>query len=748
MYPALVREDDGYHARWRPAEAAPELDFWVDEFVRRAVVTPLYADAEEGRYETLHDAWLAALRSRTGLVRWDAGECERFAAELAGWASADDAEVRRATVFTLQGTAAGFTLVTPVPRGRAALTALGRAVAVWGTLREMRRSGDRLAVALTRAQAEDFVARGAADLRAAGYSVEVAVAVAEVTATCELPSAAAAPTAAVAPPRLRILVGGEAASAEELRFILAQRSPLVFFRDRWLEVDPAKVREALRVLERRLPPRLPPLAFALGIGAIGTLEVTAAAAPARLRTLLGRLRRRDGAAMAAADGFAGELRDYQRRGVAWLRLLTDNGLGALLADDMGLGKTVQAIAWILAQRAPRRVLVVAPLTLVANWEHELRRFAPTLAVYCHLGQGRHFASGFRRAATGAEVTLTSVSLFVRDYDEFAEIDWSAAVVDEAQLMKNPATRLARSLCALAPPRRLALTGTPIENSVADLWSLEQFLNPGLLGERRAFEERFVRPLALDPGAAAGARLKAALEPLVLRRLKTDPGIAAELGPKHEIREYCPLTATARSQYERALADYRAAERSPGDAFALLTQLKLICDDFAAEDAEAGKFARLLALLEEVFANGESALVFTPYAKVGARLQAALAARFERKIHFLHGALSNAERQAEIRSFTSSSLPSAFVLSLKAGGVGLNLVKATHVIHYDRWWNPAAENQATDRAHRIGQRRAVFVHLMITVGTLEERIDALLRRKRTLAELVKDGEEFWQAVALK
>ncbi|MBQ6339567.1 MAG: DEAD/DEAH box helicase, partial [Kiritimatiellae bacterium] len=324
---------------------------------------------------------------------------------------------------------------------------------------------------------------------------------------------------------------------------------------------------------------------------------------------------------------------------------------------------------------------------------------------------------------------------------FADMSFSALVLDEAQMIKNPDTQAARAARALDVPVKVALTGTPLENSANDIWSIEEFLNPGLLGERKDFEQTFTRTIREDAQSGATARLKHILEPFMLRRLKTAPGIAAELGPKREIREYCPLSPAQRRRYEDALAAYRtdvaAADGVPsrGRMLALLTELKLVCDG-------DGKFERLGDLLGSIFANGESCLVFTQYAKVGRQIRDFLREEFGRKFPFLHGSLSPAEREAEIRAFDADPEPNAFILSLKAGGFGLNLTRATHVIHFDRWWNPAVENQATDRAHRIGQTRTVFVHTFICAGTLEDRIDEMLVAKRQLAdEVIAGGESF-------
>ena len=797
--PRLVKEDDGWHARWRVLGVDDEsVSDWVDEYVRESTLTRLSEDAEDQKHETLHDAWILALRSRTGLVVWNEAECAAFAAELEAWGgnAEEDKAARGAIVFRFRPAAwpdkiqsvnqrisekSEFEVSCDVPKGRRALRALGQAAYVWSPLVGLKKASVSpcLCVILNKSEAEDFVRHAARELRDAGYVVEGVDLAAEITASAEVDfdrsgQESASPLSSLIPHpsslKLTVRVAGEPVTAEEIRFLLDQGSTLVYFRDRWIEVDRGILREALRALEKGAGKNANALTFALGIGHVGALEIEEVRSHGWLRGLVEELRgRRDQGSgirdQEKIEGFKGELRDYQKRGVEWLKFLTEHGFGALLADDMGLGKTIQVIAWILGNvrmfecseclkegrsniRAPKHsehsnihsILIVAPLTLLSNWKHEFAKFAPSLKVYVHQGEKRHLASGFRRTVAAADVTITSYNLLVRDYADFSEIEWGALVLDEAQAIKNPDTQAARAIRALTPSKRIALTGTPVENSVADLWSLEEFLNPGFLGSRKDFAERFVKPIAADERSAAGKRLRHALEPFVLRRLKTDKGIAAELGEKREIREYCELTAEQRRDYEMALADFRASEHAQGDVFALLTRLKLICDG-------AGKLERLFELVETIFENGESVLVFTQYAKVGAWLRDELEKRFERRFPFLHGGLSATERESQVQTFQTSKRPNLFILSLKAGGFGLNLTKATHVIHFDRWWNPAVENQATDRAHRIGQKKTVFVHLFISAGTLEEHVDEILERKARVADSVITEAEWLEAAKL-
>ena len=746
----MIREDDGWHARWR---AVGSDNYWVDEYVRAAVMTTLTEDAEDQRHETLHDAWLMALRSRTGLIRWEDSECSAFAAELAEWGSRLDCG--RMT-FAFHSDGDRFSVTTAIPHSRDEYKSLGEATYVAGALRGLRRDGELLRVCLARGEAEDFLRRGVRELRLAGYEVEGADLSAEVGADLEVGGEEddAVPSRTKRTKlKLTIRVAGETVSAAEIKFLLDQGSSLVYFRDRWIEVDRNILKQALRALERGVDRNASPVAFALGLGHVGFLELENVKAHGWVRGLVNELRansaaRRGERTPVVMDGFTGRLMDYQEHGVVWLDWMTAHGFGALLADDMGLGKTVQTIAWAMRTRRERKgpLLIVAPLTLLANWRHEFATFAPSLKVYSHYGPNRHLVSGFRRAVDGADITLTSYSLLVRDYSMFSGIEWESMVLDEAQIVKNPDAQVSKAVKALAPSRRIALTGTPIENTVGDLWSIQEFLNPGFLGERREFERRFVRPLAENPDAAVGQRLKHALEPFVLRRLKTDPGIAAELGEKREVREFCSLSSAQRLEYERTLSDFRATLNERGDIFALLTSLKLICDGYGVKGG-GGKLERLTDLLSSIFAAGESALVFTQFAKVGEWLKGELESRLKVEVPYLNGSLSPAEREREIAHFNSGRTPKAFLLSLKAGGFGLNLTKATHVIHFDRWWNPAVENQATDRAHRIGQVKTVFVHLFITEGTLEERIDRMLARKEGLRELLKDGEEFFRNAVL-
>jgi hypothetical protein len=761
FYPTLTHEDDGWHARWH---AVGIENAWIDEYVRRSSMTRLTEDAEDQKHETLHDAWMMALSSRSGLVIWDEDECAQFAKELTSWnlGAEGDVKARRALTFTFSPDKEAFSIICPTPTGRRLLKSLGQAVSVYSPLCGLRKDSAKpelLRVILDKKEAESFIRKGANDLGDAGYNVEGVDITATITAEADIESDGSTAKdsqvrASDAKIRLKIKVAGEVVSANEIRFLLDQGSSLVFFRDRWIEVDRAILKEALRALEKTSIRKLDPIVFSLGIGHVGKLEITNAQASGGIGNFINNLLARGGSAyatMAEPQGFKGVLRDYQRDGMAWLSFMTNNGFGALLADDMGLGKTIQVIAWLLSEREKKAsrapALVVAPLTLLENWSREVATFAPELSVYIHQGERRHIASGFRKSAISSDIVVTSYNLLVKDYQAISEVEWSALILDEAQYIKNSDTRASRAARALSPAARIALTGTPIENSVLDLWSLEEFLNPGLLGNKRSFTDRFAKQIAADGNGTAAKRLRKAMEPFVMRRLKTDKSIAAQIGEKREIREYCPLGLIESRAYETALSNFRFTAHEQGDIFALLTRLKLICDGFDGEKVSGAKAERLAELSSQLIECGESAIVFTQYAKVGAALKAFLQERLGINVQFLHGALDATARAKQIAQFQSSLSPGIIILSLRAGGVGVNLTKATHVIHYDRWWNPAVENQATDRAHRIGQSKNVFVHLFISSGTIEERVDEILQRKESLREIISDASKFRQAALL-
>lgn len=778
VLPSIVKEGDSWFARWTPAglPGGRDLDACekafaaraLDYMMRRAGRTPLERDG--AKHFTCDDAWLAALRSDSGLVRWEGeAELEALSKRLAGWrlplmvSPAD----RKALVFSLEPPpkkdGEWLLKLAGAPKTRTGLMSLGAAAALFPPLKGLKRigsgDGSSFAAGLSQSEAESFLSSGALSLSAAGYEVKMPPGVTgeHLSAEAELtPEGEEEKTDARIGAKLRIRVDGEVVSEEELRFLLEQNSTIVFFRNRWIEVDRNILKEALRAMMQVKGSKMKlreAVAVSLGLGRAGRLRVESFKAHGWLRGLLGGLSSGERfRTLDAPAGLSGKLRDYQLRGASWLHFLAKWGFGPCLADDMGLGKTVQAIAFLL-MRGTYPAIVVSPVTVTANWMREFARFAPSLKVYLHQGPSR--LADWTTKRPGSSVTVTSYSLLVRDLALLRTVDWRVMVLDEAQMVKNPDSRTSLAARSLDVPVKVALTGTPIENSALDVWSLEEFLNPGLLGARADFMRDFVLPIRTDAATDAAKRLKRTLQPFLLRRLKSDPGIASELGDKRETREYCPLTARQRRLYEEALDEYAREGRDGESSFSrrgrvlkLITRLKEVCDSPMLacpgqdEPLESGKMSRLNALLEEIFDAGESALIFTQYARMGEIMRSALQETFGRRFPFLHGSLTPKMREAEIAAFNSDHEPTAFILSLKAGGFGLTLTRATHVIHFDRWWNPAVEAQATDRAHRIGQTRDVMVHTFISPGTVEDHVDRLLSDKRLLAgEIVTSGESF-------
>ncbi|MCA9567567.1 MAG: DEAD/DEAH box helicase, partial [Myxococcales bacterium] len=450
----------------------------------------------------------------------------------------------------------------------------------------------------------------------------------------------------------------------------------------------------------------------------------------------------------------GDLRPYQLGGLAWLSTLGQLGLGACLADDMGLGKTIQLIAHIARRREKRAdrppSLVVCPTSVLGNWRREIQKFCPSLRVARYHGPNRHEVD-----LEGADVVLTTYGLLVRDVELLGEVTWDVVALDEAQAVKNPDSQRARAARELRARHRVALTGTPVENRLDELWSLFDFLVPGLLDPRATFRRTVAVPIERFGDQEVARRLKLGVSPFLLRRLKSDPNIIDDLPEKLESVDYCALKPEQARLYrevvEEAMAAIEGAEaiQRRGRVLAMLTRLKQVCNHpvqlLKEADGEladrSGKLERTTELLDSILELGEQALLFTQYREMGLLLQRHLLETWEIDVPFLHGGVSPEGRDAMVKAFqTDPDAPPFLIISLKAGGTGLNLTAASHVIHYDRWWNPAVEDQATDRAYRIGQRRNVQVHKMVSQGTLEERIDTLLDEKRSLAESVVGSGE--------
>ncbi|MBW3658063.1 MAG: DEAD/DEAH box helicase [Actinobacteria bacterium] len=556
--------------------------------------------------------------------------------------------------------------------------------------------------------------------------------------------------------RYEIALGDETLSRDEFAEIVALKQPLVRWRGQWVRVDHEQV-DRLAALD----------------GTTGTVSITEALAAALsgqhevddlgwvetvaagdIAALLERLRTSDRPDEAEIVGIDGTLRDYQKRGVAWLQALTGLGMGGVLADDMGLGKTLMAIALLTSRPDDRPSLVVCPTSVVGNWEREIRRFAPDLPVIRHHGPER---PNHRGAFPKGHVAITSYALMRRDIDLLEDIDWDVVVFDEAQQIKNRASKGAKAARALPARARIAMTGTPIENRLSELWAIVDVTNPGLLGSQRAFSERFAAPIERWRDEEAASRLRRLVAPFVMRRLKSDPDVAVDLPPKNEITVHCSLTREQASLYQAAVDGAFSGglgtttfERR-GRILALLTALKQICNhpaQYLRDDGRlvgrSGKLTRATEILAEIVASGDRGIVFTQYREMGELLKRHLAEQLELPdVPFLHGGVTLPDRDAMVERFQEDdTAPPIILVSLRAGGTGLNLTRATEVMHFDRWWNPAVEAQATDRAHRIGQTRAVNVHTLVTAGTVEDRIAELLERKKALADSVVGAGEAW------
>ncbi|EIT85761.1 SWF/SNF family helicase [Fictibacillus macauensis ZFHKF-1] len=462
---------------------------------------------------------------------------------------------------------------------------------------------------------------------------------------------------------------------------------------------------------------------------------------------------------APSTHFQGSLRDYQKTGSSWLLFLRKFGLGGCLADDMGLGKTIQTIDYLLLARENRQnaspALLICPTSVLGNWQKELEQFAPTLKVAVHYGATRAKGTDFQSAFQGYDLVLTTYTTAQLDIELFRAIVWDSVIIDEAQNIKNSATKQSRSIRSLSGYHKIALTGTPVENRLLELWAIFDFLNPGYLGSESAFKKRFVVAVERDRDDKMLRQLQQLVQPFLLRRTKQDPHVQLNLPEKQEIKEFVPLTAEQASLYERVIQDTfarlekEAGMKRRGLILALLGKLKQICDHpalYLKEDKKAklvkrsNKLSKLEELLEDILEKNEGCLIFTQFLSMGAMIQRFVSERFGEEAYFLHGGVPKTKRDEMIEQFQNNE-KRIFILSLKAGGTGLNLTEANHVIHFDRWWNPAVENQATDRAHRIGQKRYVTVHKMISLGTLEERIDDMLESKKELSEKVITSENW-------
>lgn len=562
----------------------------------------------------------------------------------------------------------------------------------------------------------------------------------------------------------QLAIGDEPVSELEWEQLVASKVPLVRFRGQWVELDRDKMREMLEFW-RAHGDETPEMSIQELLQRTAEDDLFEVDRDDALAEMLDGLR--DRTRLEPIDDLPdlnAELREYQKRGVAWVDYLEQLGLNGCLADDMGLGKTIQVIARLVQERqdghAPAPTLLVVPTSVIGNWRKEVERFAPQLSVLIHHGPERAGdAKTFKQSIAGQSLVITSYALARRDQALFTAVDWHRVVLDEAQNIKNPKAAQTKAVCKLKAPYRLALTGTPVENRLMDLWSIFHFLNPGYLDTQARFRKRFELPVQRDNDPVQTATLKRLVEPFILRRVKTDKAIIRDLPDKVEAIQYCNLGKEQAALYEtvvrevdQALREKEGIERQ-GLMLSTLMRLKQICNHpaqflqdgspFSAERSH--KLQRLREMLDEVMAEGDSVLIFTQFTEVGAALERLLRQEWHYNSFYLHGGTARTRRESMIAEFQDPATePSVFVLSLRAGGVGITLTKANHVFHFDRWWNPAVEDQASDRAFRIGQEKTVFVHKMVTLGTLEERIDEMIRSKQALAGAIVGNDESWLA----
>ncbi len=570
----------------------------------------------------------------------------------------------------------------------------------------------------------------------------------------------------------QLSLGGDILTKAEFAELARLKVPLIQIRGKWMELRPTEIEAAIAFFQKNRDREMT-LADALRLGQClsgqklpdvdSTLPVLGVKAEGGIEQILKSLANPGSLEeIPSPQKFQGTLRPYQLRAVSWLEYLHRIGLGACLADDMGLGKTIELIAFLLREREKMDcskdpfppALLICPMSVAGNWQKELERFAPGLRVLMHHGQDRLTGPDLLQMASGKDVVITTYALAQRDEESLSAISWSHVILDEAQNIKNQTARQTQSIKRLPSGQKIALTGTPVENRLSELWSIMDFLNPGYLGSFQSFRKTFVLPIEKYKNKSRSDALRSIIQPFVLRRLKTDPTVIQDLPEKMEMRVNYSLTAEQASLYAAVVKELldrieslEGIERR-GQILAALTKLKQICNhpalflqDGSALPDRSGKLSRLEEMLYEVLAGGDRALIFTQYAGMGAMLRHHLQEKLGVEALFLHGGTSRKQRDDMVQRFQAGGAP-IFILSLKAGGFGLNLTAASHVFHFDRWWNPAVENQATDRAFRIGQKKNVFVHKFVCLGTLEERIDRMIEQKKALAESVIGTGESW------
>jgi superfamily II DNA or RNA helicase len=766
---ALAREDD---QAWHPRLLVRAfLDAVADSLVRTSAPPPSGRPRE--RLLPWTARWAEALGDPADPVVPLRDDGPDLAAGIEGWQARGDGEASLVLVLTAPDEPTGtwaldFSLsdedgvvhdaasvwsdATPgLPESL--LAGLSRAARVFPPLDAALADESPTRIELQLDQAWEFIAEAAPLLTGAGVAVELPATLAEdgIAAQIRLTTTDEGSVEAT----WEVSLDDRVIEDDERDTFLQAGDPLGFFGGRWVKIDDDTRAALLARGRKETIGKAEAIALALA-GTTGEEWFGAGTAASRvvvddvLGDLLAALREAGDLQDVAEtpEGFTGELRPYQQRGVAWLRGMADLGMGAVLADAMGLGKTIQLIGLLVSRPGP--FLVVCPTSVVGNWEREIRKFGPALTVSRYHGAERDLDP-----AEVDGVVITSYGTLRRDIELLEQVKWDIVTLDEAQQVKNPSTAAAQAVRRLPAGSVFALTGTPLENRLAELWAVIDATNRGLLGTRGMFNTRFVAPVEVRHDEAAASRLRRLVSPFVMRRTKDDPEVAKDLPDKIERTVVCSLTAEQADLYAdvtkkslAALADSDGIGRR-GRILALLTALKQVTNHPAQYLKQpgpivdrSGKLAVLREIVEAVTDAGDQMLIFTQFTRMGDLLAEQLGFDLGGPVPFLHGGLTVNQRDAMVEEFQSGGACPVLIISTRAGGTGLNLTAATHVVHYDRWWNPAVEDQATDRAHRIGQTRTVEVHKLVTAGTLEERIAEMLDRKRALADAVVGAGETW------
>lgn len=650
-----------------------------------------------------------------------------------------------------------------------AVRKLGEAVAAYPLLRELPKQDDTLDLLLPTSVVIDLVEHGAKAMAATGTTVLLPRAWTRLDPSMRLRVDSPAVTKAASDRAVgmdelvsydwQLQLGDMVLSEAEMNRLAVSKGDLVRLRGQWVLADGGQLARAakyvaehhgdgtalgalMREMTRSDPPPVP----------VDEVRATGWAA-----ALLD-----PGASPESVDVPAGvhaTLRPYQRRGLDWLVYMSRLGLGAVLADDMGLGKTLQVLTLLAHEQSSAPTLLVAPMSVVGNWQREAAKFTPSLRVLVHHGPARAKGAELDAAIAENDLVVTTYALMAKDRAQLVEQKWRRVVLDEAQHVKNAGTVQAKAAAAIPADHKLALTGTPVENRLDELRSILDFANPGLLGTASEFRKRFSVPIEREQDEGAVTRLRAITSPFILRRVKTDPAVISDLPDKNEMTVRSNLSAEQAALYKAVvddmlaqIADKKGMKRK-GAVLAALTRLKQVCNHpahFLSDGSpvllrgkhRSGKMALVEDMLDSILGENEKALLFTQFREFGDMVAPYFAERFGTEVPFLHGGVSKKKRDSMVESFQSDDGPPIMVLSLKAGGTGLNLTAANHVVHLDRWWNPAVENQATDRAFRIGQRKNVQVQKLLCVGTVEERIDSMLTSKQDLADLAVGTGESW------